>query len=303
MANRIVFVDNNQAFLKTRKEFLELRGLEVIPATTLEEAEFELARTDIDLAILDIRMSNDDDDKDISGFQLAADPRFHAIPKIILTGYFDKAQMDGVFANHLGDLPRFIEFVTKQEGPGVMLAAISRVLSLRASLNYHRTEVSPKIEDEDRRVSTNSNEVFIIHGHDEAARDSVARCIEKAGLKAVILKEKANEGGSLLEKLEKYGAVDFAVAILTPDDIGKLKSDTGNPNDRARQNVIFELGYFIGRLGKAKVCALVKDDPEIPSDYVGIMNLRMDSQDLWKWLLLRELTQTGLSVDHKKFYE
>jgi hypothetical protein len=100
--------------------------------------------------------------------------------------------------------------------------------------------------------------VFIVHGHDNAAKEMTARFLEKLGLEAIVLHEQPNSGRTLIEKLEHHSAVKFAIALLTPDDLGAAKAEAANLSPRARQNVILELGYFIGKLGRGRVCALYK---------------------------------------------
>ena len=103
------------------------------------------------------------------------------------------------------------------------------------------------------------NRVFIVHGHDEAARGPIARFIEKLGLEAVILHEQASGGRTIIEKLEYYSNVAFAVVLLTPDDVGAAKDLAGNLNSRARQNVILELGYFCRQTwAQKRLCPLQK---------------------------------------------
>ena len=105
----------------------------------------------------------------------------------------------------------------------------------------------------------NTNKVFVIHGHDEAARETVARFLEKLGLEPVILHEQANKGHTIIEKFEDHADVAFAVVLLTPDDVGKGKGEKSDPKLRARQNVILELGFFLGRLGRKCVSPLSKE--------------------------------------------
>lgn len=143
-----------------------------------------------------------------------------------------------------------------------------------------------------------SNKVFIVHGHDGEARETVARFLEKMGLQAIILHEQANQGRTVIEKVEANGDVGFAVVLLTPDDLGCAKG--GVPEPRARQNVLLELGYFIGRLGRAKVCALKRGELEIPSDFAGVVWEKMDSGSSWKLALARELKAAGHDVDLNK---
>jgi predicted nucleotide-binding protein len=141
--------------------------------------------------------------------------------------------------------------------------------------------------------------VFIVHGHDGPAKIEVARLIERAGLNAIILHERPNAGRTIIEKFEDHGASSgFAVVILTPDDVGGP-----NPNDlhpRARQNVIGEMFWFAGRLGRNRVCALRKGDIEMPSDFAGIVYTDMDDRGAWKHELLRELQAAGYKVDWGK---
>ncbi|KVT31411.1 nucleotide-binding protein [Burkholderia ubonensis] len=141
-----------------------------------------------------------------------------------------------------------------------------------------------------------SRRVFVVHGHDEGARETVARYLEKIDFEAVILHEQANQGRTIIEKIEAYSDVGFAVVLLTPDDEGCVKG--GQPGPRARQNVLLELGFFIGRLGRDKVCALKRGDPEIPSDYLGVAWESMDA-GTWKRTLCRELDAMGFEIDWK----
>jgi predicted nucleotide-binding protein len=139
--------------------------------------------------------------------------------------------------------------------------------------------------------------VFVVHGHDEAARETAARLLERLELNAIILNEQASAGRTIIEKLEHYGDVDFAVVLLTPDDVGAARDDAATLRPRARQNVVLELGLFIGRLGRAHVCALHKGDLELPSDFVGVVYVPMDDGGAWKYLLGRELIAAGFAVD------
>ena len=148
--------------------------------------------------------------------------------------------------------------------------------------------------------SASETDVFVVHGHDEAAREAVSRFIEKLGLRAIILHEQANEGKTVIEKFEKHSDVGFAVVLLTPDDVGFAKADSEKRRPRARQNVIFELGYFVGRLGRGRVCALHKGSVEIPSDYQGIVYVPMDDGGAWRLQLAKELKQAKFAVDLNK---
>ncbi len=145
-----------------------------------------------------------------------------------------------------------------------------------------------------------SERVFIIHGHDEGMKESVARLLEKLGLEPVILHEEPNEGKTIIEKFEKYSDVGFAIALFSPDDRGySIKEGKGSIKPRARQNVIIETGYFFGKLGRNKVAILYKEqeDFEFPTDYEGVIYIPYDSKDAWKLEILKEMSSQGYSLD------
>lgn len=143
--------------------------------------------------------------------------------------------------------------------------------------------------------STLSNRVFVVHGRDNEKKESCARTLERMGLEAVILHEQANKGKTIIEKFEEYSDVGFAVVLMTPDDVGGLRGE--ELQNRARQNVVFELGYFIGKLGRNRVMALVDGNIEIPTDISGVVYTGLDSQGFWKMALAKELKNAGYSID------
>ncbi len=173
------------------------------------------------------------------------------------------------------------------------------------SPEYYLLDNQPlqKIEPILKTNKTTSNKVFIVNGHDSLAKTEVARAIEKLALEAIILHEQANEGKTVIEKFERDASqVGFAVVILTPDDIGYPKNKPDDQKPRARQNVILELGYFSGILGRENVCVLYKDEVEIPSDYLGVVYINMDDEGSWKFKLAKELKQAGLQLDLNKLF-
>jgi len=139
--------------------------------------------------------------------------------------------------------------------------------------------------------------VFIVHGRDEALKETVARFLEKLDLHPVILHEQPSQGRTVIEKFEGHADVDFAVVLLTTDDLGYPNGEPLKAQSRARQNVIFELGYFIGRLGRSRVCALYKGGVEILSDYEGVVYVSMDDPQGWRLLLAREIKASGIDID------
>lgn len=142
-----------------------------------------------------------------------------------------------------------------------------------------------------------SKRIFIVHGHDDAAREKVARFLLQVGLEPVILHEQANRGGTVIEKIEANSDVGFAVVLLTPDDFGGANGNA--PEPRVRQNVLLELGYFLRHLGRKRVCVLKSGAVEIPSDFAGVVWEPMDGNG-WKLALGRELDVAGYDIDFNK---
>jgi len=156
----------------------------------------------------------------------------------------------------------------------------------------------------DRDPAPDGPNVFIIHGRSAGGfLDSVARFIEQLGLSPVILAEQASEGRTLIEKFEvKALDVGYAIALLTPEDRAYGPEDEPPPRpNRARQNVMLELGYFMARLGRKNVVALQQEGLEVPTDILGIVYIPLDDGGAWKTLLARELRAAGYDIDLRKF--
>jgi len=148
-----------------------------------------------------------------------------------------------------------------------------------------------------------SDTVLVVHGHDDKSKVSVVRFIEKLGLKAVILHEQEKAGQTIIEKFERNAAISgYAVVILTPDDTGALKEHPDDATLRARQNVIFGLGYFCGALGRVKVSVLVKEGGEILCDDLGVAYTLMDPEGTWQLSLARDMKSAGLSFDANRIF-
>lgn len=149
------------------------------------------------------------------------------------------------------------------------------------------------------RIGVNTK-VFIVHGHDETMKVSAARTVEKLGLVPIILHEKPNQGRTVIEKFADYADVEFAVVLLSPDDLAVPSTESPEKlRPRARQNVIFEMGYFIGKLGRERVVALYRavSEFELPSDYSGVLYVAYDNTGRWQFDLVRELSACGYNVD------
>jgi predicted nucleotide-binding protein len=145
----------------------------------------------------------------------------------------------------------------------------------------------------------NTKNVFIVHGHNNEIKVNVARTLEKLGLNPIILHEQPNAGKTIIEKFETHSEVGFAIILLTEDDLGKAKGDE-NSNPRARQNVILEMGYFIGKLGRERVCPLYTNGVELPSDLYGLLYTEIDSGESWKIKIAKELKAAGYEIDVNK---
>lgn len=141
----------------------------------------------------------------------------------------------------------------------------------------------------------NTSQVFIVHGHDDIAKLEMSAFVSSLGLQPIILHQQASSGRTIIEKIEHYSNVGFGVVLYTPCDIGSKVGDlTGNY--RARQNVVFEHGFLIGKLGRARVSAVVKGSVETPNDISGVVYVSMDHAGEWKQQLLVELRGAGYQV-------
>lgn len=163
-------------------------------------------------------------------------------------------------------------------------------MSVKRSTSETPTSNKPK-----QNLGNMNPKIFIVHGHDDLAKITVARFIEQIGLNPIILHEQASSSRTIIEKIESYGEVGFAIVLYTPCDVG---AKTGEElNSRARQNVVFEHGYFIGRLGRSKVAALVKGKLETPNDISGVVYIDLDERGAWKMDVAKELREAGYSID------
>ncbi|TXD96121.1 nucleotide-binding protein [Psychrobacter frigidicola] len=144
------------------------------------------------------------------------------------------------------------------------------------------------------------SKVFIVHGHDDGAKNEVARFIEKLGLEAIILHEKTSSGDTIIEKIIRYSDVSFGIVLYTECDVGGVKALPQTLNPRARQNVVFEHGFLIGKIGRKNVVALVKGDVERPNDISGVVYESMDTSGAWRYSIAREMKSSGYDVDMNK---
>jgi predicted nucleotide-binding protein len=145
------------------------------------------------------------------------------------------------------------------------------------------------------RPSRNSKNVFVVHGRNEQYRTEVCAVISALGLNPVVLHEQPNKGRTIIEKFEQHSDVGFAVVILSGDDHGKLQSaGSQSLKARPRQNVVLEFGFFLGSLGRERVCPLYEPGVELPSDYDGVLWVELKSDMSWRDQLRRELEAAGI---------
>lgn len=164
----------------------------------------------------------------------------------------------------------------------------------RAESNLNEGEESP---------SARSKKVFVVHGHDEVAKTNLEVFLHEIGLEPVVLHRQADEGLTIIEKFEKHSEVGYAFILLTPDEIAYLKSDESKADDqrkkeaRARPNVIFEFGYFVGKLGRARVCCLYTGDVSLPSDVSGMIYKKFGgSIDEVAYSIIKDLKASGYAI-------
>lgn len=161
--------------------------------------------------------------------------------------------------------------------------------------------------NEKSQLEISSDKVFIVHGHGELVKVTVARTLERLGLKPIILHEQEDYGNTIIEKFESNANdVGFAVVLLTSDDLGISKKDIDKakaegiepqPSERARQNVVFEMGYFMGKLDRAHVFLLLEYGVEKPGDLDGIVYTPIDPEGMWKVKLAKRLKAMGYKIN------
>ncbi len=169
-------------------------------------------------------------------------------------------------------------------------------------LEFGHSLEAQKEQKQDIKPNKNSTiskkKVFIVHGRDNEAKQEVSRYIESLGIEVIILHEQASSGMTIIEKIEHYSnEADFALVLYTACDLGRGITETKvNPKNRARQNVVFEHGYLMAKLGRENVCALVKGEIETPNDISGVVYVGLDTLGAWKLEVNKELEVCGYKV-------
>jgi predicted nucleotide-binding protein len=200
------------------------------------------------------------------------------------------------YRNHDGRKNELMEFREKHLNKLTNLKQLLSKVDLMKSQLSNPINTAPLATQSD---TIKNNNVFIVHGHNNEIKANVARTLEKLGLNPIILHEQANSGNTIIEKFEKHSDVGFAIILLTDDDLGKAKNEE-NLNPRSRQNVILEMGYFIGRHGRERVCPLYTKGVELPSDLYGLLYTEIDNSEHWKIKIAKELKAAGYAIDLNK---
>jgi predicted nucleotide-binding protein len=194
------------------------------------------------------------------------------------------------------------EYFWRNEGEAMISYIDSLILDVRND-EYENHEAPAKQAELDNSKSEEkrSNKVFIVHGHDNEVKEKTARFVEKLGFEAVVLHEQASKSRTIIEKIEAYSdETDFAIILYTPDDVGNVKNESGQLNSRARQNVVFEHGFLMGKLGRENVVPLVSGKVELPNDISGVIYI--SDQD-WQIDIAKEMSAVGYEIDFNKLFK
>lgn len=203
-----------------------------------------------------------------------------------------------------GLLEKRIKTVKAAAQAGVMeLGSLLKNLDLYSDSNPSNSMPSDNHRKTSACANPSSKCIFIVHGHDRSNRAELELFLKELGLEPIVLERQANGGMSLIEKFEKYSDVSYAVVLATADDIGYAVAEEGKPDakrakeKRARQNVVFELGYFAGRLGRGRTCCLTSGGVQLPTDLAGLVEIRFNNHlEEAKEQIRRELRSAGFSL-------
>lgn len=256
---KILIVEDDSFFAQRLKELLEDRAFDTEVAGCVEDA-VSLPLEEIGAVLADVMLPNDQNKSGISDVETRSGflsgvalfrnfrKRGVTIPLILFSGS-DRSSEAATWAAQENVL-----FVAKDEGPAAVLAAL-RDAGLAAR------SLPPR--------------AFIVHGHDDLAVAELKDYLQNT-LKweePVVLRDQPNRGRTIIEKFEDFAErIDCVFVLLTPDDTG-MDLSTNDEKRRARQNVVFELGFFYAQMGRrsGRVIALRKGAIELPSDIQGVV--------------------------------
>ena len=208
----------------------------------------------------------------------------------------------GVVTLQVIESPEPLQLTENPENDWTAALRCGRDVSIRLTLRDPIHVAKDELRSGERRpemteVDPKNRDVFLVHGHDHLPLHQVARVLQKLRLNPVILSEQPGRGETIIQKLERHAKAAFAVVLLTPDDHGSLVGQEATAKTRARQNVILELRYFVGKLGRNRVCVLKQGDIELPSDWLGVEYKLLDEGMGWQLALAKELKAAGFDID------
>lgn len=192
-------------------------------------------------------------------------------------------------------------------GPSYSWRAASRASDVTDELilgpvGYKKSKSSTKKTESN--IKKSSNKVFVVHGHDSELKNDIVIFLRDIGLDPIVLHRQADEGLTIIEKFEKHSDVAYAFILITPDDIGMTATEYEKLQEerkvefRARQNVIFEFGYFAAKLGRRNVCCIYKDGVTLPNDIAGLLYKKVgDTIDSIGYEIIKELKANGLKIE------
>lgn len=185
-------------------------------------------------------------------------------------------------------------------------AKVSHLQAMLAQVQYFLVD---EVEVEPGNTVEFSSEIFVVHGHDGEMKQALARFITNLGFVPIVLEEQPDLSQTIIEKFEKHSkSPGYAVVLFSPDDEGRSKKQNQDGSvselkNRPRQNVILELGFFIGRLGRDRVCVVRRGDMEQPSDFSGVLYTPFDDEGGWKQKLARNMKSVGYQVNANALLE
>lgn len=273
---KVLLVDNNRKDLRHWAKEIRAADYEVQEASSDAAARRFLVQGGFDLAVIDLHLQKGGSERaqeegledDDSGLRIAEDFR-SSLPIIILTGEPTEELRHRALRGQRKS-PAF-DFIEKWKGAPALLAAMHEA-------------IRPKI--------------FISHGHDDTLTAMVARFLEDEGAKPILLEQQPRAGHMILDAFERHSNVAFAIVLATPDDEGRLRGED-SLKPRARQNVIFELGFFFAKLGRNRVLVLYKPEGEPiewPSNFHGVLYREMEWGGEWREELKRDLLAVGIDL-------
>lgn len=189
---------------------------------------------------------------------------------------------------------------------------VRRLEAILESLPYFDAPPDPPEETRSTGPAVRADKIFIVHGRGGLEHQVAHWVGQVTGLRTTLLSEEAHRGRTILEKFLAHSEfARFAIVIMTGDDHGSNRMPMDSPEQRdgalaalqprARQNVVLELGFYFGRLGRENVAVLADEAIEVPSDLAGLGVIPIDRQGAWRSKLAKELRAAEIVVDESQY--